>query len=330
MAKYDVYGIGNALVDKEFEVEDSFLEEIGLQKGITTLGDRNEHNAILEKAKERYGIKKQAGGGSAANTLYAISQFGGNAFYSCRLANDDAGDYFLEQLGHHNIETNKNSQRAEGISGSCIVMVTSDAERTMHTSLGVSDAISITEMDFEAARESEIMYLEGYLATSPTAKAAILEMKEFAKQNNITTAMTFSDPSMLEFFLNDVNEILGDGVDLLFCNFKEAQLWSGKDTFDEAFEALKSKAKRFALTRGDEGSVLFDGERAIEIAPRRVPVVDTNGAGDMYAGAFLYGITNGMGFEEAGALASIASATVVSQYGPRLDPKVHEKLLTMS
>ncbi len=330
MAKYDVYGIGNALVDKEFEVEDSFLDEIGLQKGITTLGDRNEHNAILKKLNARYDIKKQAGGGSAANTLYAVSQFGGNAFYSCRLANDEAGDYFLEQLGHHNIETNKNNQRAEGISGSCIVMVTADAERTMHTSLGVSDAISITEMDFEAARESEIIYLEGYLTTSPMAKAAIFEIKEFAKQNGITTAMTFSDPSMLEFFLSDVNEILGDGVDLLFCNFKEAQLWSGKDTFEEAFEALKTKAKRFALTRGDEGSVVFDGEKAIEIAPRTVPVVDTSGAGDMYAGAFLYGITNGMDFNQAGTLASIASATVVSQYGPRLDLRVHEQLLKMS
>ncbi len=330
MARFDVYGIGNALVDKEFEVEESFLEEIGLEKGITTLGDREEHNAILDNLIERYGIKTRAGGGSAANTLYAVSQFGGKAFYSCRLANDEAGDYFIEQLGHHNIQTNRNSQRVDGVSGSCIVMVTSDAERTMHTSLGVSDDISISEMDFEAAAESEIIYLEGYLATSPTAKAAILEMKEFAKQNGITTAMTFSDPSMLEYFLPEVNEVLGEGVDLLFCNLREAQLWSGKDTQEEAFAALKTKAKKFALTLGDKGSLLFDGKETIRIAPRRVPVVDTNGAGDMYSGAFLYGITNGMNFADAGTLASVASATVVSQYGPRLDPKVHQKLLTMS
>ncbi len=330
MARYDVYGIGNALVDKEFEIEDAFLEEIGLEKGITTLGDRDEHNAILDQLIERYGIKTRAGGGSAANTLYAISQFGGKAFYSCRLANDEAGDYFLQQLGHHNIQTNLNSQRVDGISGSCIVMVTSDAERTMHTSLGVSDAISITEMDFEAVKQSKILYIEGYLVTSPTAKAAIKEMKAFAEQNGIPTAMTFSDPSMLEYFLEDVNEVLGEGVDLLFCNQKEARLWAGTDSVTEAFTALKGKAKQFALTLGGDGSLLFDGSETIEIAPRRVPVVDTNGAGDMYSGAFLYGITNGMNFSEAGALASVASATVVSQYGPRLDPKVHQKLLSMS
>ena len=330
MANYDVYGIGNALVDKEFEVEDSFLEEIGLQKGITTLGDLEQHKAILARATEKYGIKTRTGGGSAANTLYAISQFGGKAFYSCRLANDETGDYFLSQLGHHNIETNDNSQRIDGLSGSCVVMVTPDAERTMHTFLGVSDAISISEMDFEAVRKSKILYLEGYLASSATAKAAIMEMKAFARDNGITTAMTFSDPSMLQFFLSDVNEILGEGVDLLFCNMQEGRLWSGKDSLVEIMEALKNCAKQFALTLGEKGSLLFDGTNTINIAPRRVPVVDTNGAGDIYSGAFLYGITNGMNFQEAGRLASIASATVISQYGPRLDPKVHQKLLHMS
>ena len=330
MAKYDVYGIGNALVDKEFEVEDSFLEEFEIVKGLMTLVDHEQQERLIAELTARYGVKKRTGGGSAANTLYAISQFGGSAFYSCRVANDEIGDFFMDQLGDHNIETNKNSQRVDGISGRCIVMVTPDAERTMHTHLGVSDNISISEMDFESALQSKIMYLEGYLVTSPTAKAAIMEMKQFAKDNGIRTAMTFSDPSMLEYFLNDVNDVVGDGVDLLFCNQHEAQLWSKTDTLEGAFQAVKSKAKQFAITRGGEGSVVFDGENTIEIAPRRVPVVDTNGAGDMYSGAFLYGITNGMDFTAAGALASVASATVVSQYGPRLEPKVHQKLLTMS
>ena len=315
---------------REFEVEDSFLEEIGLQKGITTLGGREQHDAILQQLRQRYCIKKRSGGGSAANTLYAISQFGGKAFYSCRLANDETGDYFLQQLGHHRIKTNVNSQREDGISGSCIVMITPDAERTMHTSPGVADAISIAEMDFEAAKHSSIIYLEGYLATSATAKAAILEMRAFARQNGITTAMTFSDPSMLEYFLTDVNEVLGDGVDLLFCNLQEARLWAGSERLETVFAALKTRAKRFALTLGENGSMLFDGNRTIEIAPHSVPLVDTNGAGDMYSGAFLYGITNGMDFQQAGKLASIASATVVARYGPRLEPGLHQQLLGMA
>ena len=327
MAKYDVYGIGNALVDKEFEVEDAFFDEFNIEKGLMTLVDQEQQEKLLTELTHRYGVKKRAGGGSAANTLYAVSQFGGNAFYSCRVANDEIGDFFLEQLGHHNIETNKNSQRVDGISGRCLVMVTPDAERTMHTHLGVSDNISISEMDFNAALDCEYMYLEGYLVTSPTAKTAIMEMKEFARQNNVPTAMTFSDPSMLEYFLDDVNDVLGDGVDLLFCNQQEAKLWAETDSAEEALEAMKKKAKRFAMTRGGEGSVLFDGEKTIEIAPHRVSVVDTNGAGDMYSGAFLYGITNGLSFEQAGNLASLASATVVSQFGPRLDPEIHQELL---
>jgi fructokinase len=329
MSRYDVYGIGNAIVDTEFEVEDIFFEEHNVEKGIMTLVDQEKHASLIAELTNRYGVKKRAGGGSAANTLYAVSQFGGNAFYSCRVANDEVGSYFIEQLGHHNIETNQNNVQVEGASGQCIVMVSPDAERTMNTYLGVSDNISISEMDFDAAKNCKYMYLEGYLVTSDTARSAIIEMKKVATDNGTPTAMTFSDPSMLEYFKDNVNEVLGDGVDLLFCNIQEAKLWSGATSVEEAVAALKTKAKQFALTLGGDGSLLWDGENLIEIAPRRVPVVDTNGAGDMYSGAFLYGITNGMSFPEAGNLASIASATVVSQYGPRLDPKTHQKLLNI-
>lgn len=327
MTKYDVYGIGNAIVDKEFEVQDSFFTEHGIEKGMMTLVDRDQQVLLLEQLNETYGLKKRAGGGSAANSLYAISQFGGNAFYSCRVANDETGDFFIEGLGKHNIETNTNSQRVDGLSGRCLVMITPDAERTMQTYLGVSDDISISEMDFEAAKQSEIMYLEGYLVTSDSARSAIIEMKEYAIANNIKTAMTFSDPAMVEYFCDAVNEVLGDGVDLLFCNQQEAMKWAGVDTIEEACAALKTKAKQFAVTRGSKGSLLYDGENYITIEPHAVNVVDTNGAGDMFSGAFMYGITNGMDFATAGKLASLASATVVTRFGPRLEPEMHQDIL---
>lgn len=327
MTKYDVYGIGNAIVDKEFEVQDSFFAEHGIEKGMMTLVDRDQQVVLLKELNDTYGLKKRSGGGSAANSLYALSQFGGNAFYSCRVANDETGDFFINGLGEHNIQTNTNSQRVDGLSGRCIVMVSPDAERTMHTYLGVSDDISITEMDFDAAKTSEIMYLEGYLVTSDSARAAIIEMKEYAIANNIKTAMTFSDPAMVEYFCDSINEVLGDGVDLLFCNQQEAMTWAGVDTVEAACEALKKKAKQFALTRGSKGSLLYDGENYIEIEPHSVDVVDTNGAGDMFSGAFLYGITNGLDFATAGKLASLASATVVTQFGPRLEPAAHQEIL---
>jgi sugar/nucleoside kinase (ribokinase family) len=327
MTDYDVYGIGNAIVDKEFEVQDSFFTEHGIEKGLMTLVERDQQVFLLDQLMKTYGLKKRAGGGSAANSLYAVSQFGGKAFYSCRVANDETGDFFIDGLGEHNIKTNITNQRVDGLSGRCLVMISPDAERTMQTYLGVSDDISISEMDFEAAKKSKIMYLEGYLVTSDSAKAAIIEMKEYAIANNIKTAMTFSDPAMVEYFCDAVNEVLGDGVDLIFCNQHEAMKWAGVDTLEAACEVLKTKAKQFAITRGSEGSLLFDGENYIDIDPYPIKVVDTNGAGDMFSGAFMYGITNGLDFATSGKLASLASATLVTQFGPRLEPAAHQEIL---
>ncbi|MEX2468247.1 MAG: adenosine kinase [Pseudohongiellaceae bacterium] len=325
MAKYHVYGVGNALVDKEFEVEDQFFIENKIEKGVMTLVEHDQQQRLLDELTKKYGVRKQTGGGSAGNTLYALSQFGGEAFYACRVANDDTGDYFLEQMGHHNIDTNV-SQREEGMSGLCVVMVSPDAERTMHTYLGVSADISLTDMDFDAAQDSEYIYIEGYLVTSPPAKKAILELKKFARDKGIKVAMTFSDPAMLEYFRDDINEVLDGGVDLLFCNEKEARLWSGETDTDKACLALQSTAKQFVVTRGPEGALAYDGNEYIAIDGNKVKAVDTNGAGDMFAGAFLYGVTQGWDFARAGQLASLASSTLVTHYGARLEAKKHAEL----
>ncbi|MGY8786209.1 MAG: adenosine kinase [Pseudomonadales bacterium] len=324
--KFDVYGVGNALVDKEFEVEESFFQEHGIEKGLMTLVGQEEQQKLLDVLTEKYQIKKRAGGGSCANTLYALSQFGGNAFLSCKVANDETGDFYINELGNQTIKTNTESQREEGTTGRCIVMISPDAERTMHTFLGVSETVSEKEIDFDAVKQSEYIYIEGYLVTSPSAKAAALELKKFAETNHIKTAMTFSDPAMLEYFLDNVNDVLGTGVDLLFCNEKEVKLWAGVDDFDEACEKMKSKAKQFAITRGADGARLFDGNDYIAVDAHSVEAVDTNGAGDMFAGAFMYALTHGKDFETAGKLASLASAIVVSNFGPRLEADQHRKV----
>lgn len=324
--KFDVYGVGNALVDKEFEVDESFFQEHDIEKGLMTLVGQDEQQKLLDVLTEKYGIKKRAGGGSAANTLYALSQFGGNAFLSCKVANDETGDFYINELGNQTIKTNTESQREEGTTGRCIVMISPDAERTMHTFLGVSETVSEQEIDFDAVKQSEYIYIEGYLVTSPSAKAAVVELKKFAEANNIKTAMTFSDPAMLEYFLDNVKEVLGTGVDLLFCNEKEVKLWAKTEDFDEACEKMKSKAKQFAITRGANGARLFDGKDYIEVDAHSVKAVDTNGAGDMFAGAFMYALTQGKDFETAGKLASLASATVVSSFGPRLEADQHREV----
>ncbi|NKB35243.1 MAG: adenosine kinase [Pseudomonadales bacterium] len=325
MAKYDVYGVGNALVDTEFEVPDSFFAEHKIQKGFMTLVAHEQQQHLVGILKKLYGVKKQSGGGSAGNTMYALTHFGGKAYYACKVANDDTGDFFLDQLGHHNIDTSV-SVREHGTSGRCLIMVSPDAERTMHTYLGVSETLSLDEMNFEAAKESSYIYIEGYLVTSPSAKAAIINLKEFANKSGIKTALTFSDPAMLEYFKDDVNDVLDGGVDLLFCNEQEIKLWAGTEDFEKACSAMEQVARQFAITRGADGAVVYDGERYIPIAGNPVKAIDTNGAGDMFAGAFLYGITQGKDFETAGKLASRASSQVVTVFGPRLEADQHETI----
>lgn len=327
MKKYHVYGVGNALVDKEYEVEDSFFTDNDIEKGLMTLVSEEEQQRTIAALESTVKLKKKAGGGSAANTLYAISQFGGQSYLSCKVANDDTGDFYLAELGDHNIDTNTDSQREGGISGQCLVMVSPDAERTMLTYLGVSETISDAEIHFDAVKDSEYVYLEGYLVTSDSAREAITELKKFAEENGVKTAMTFSDPAMVEYFKDAVNQVLGTGVDLLFCNEQEALLWSGKDNLDAACEFMKGKAKQFAITRGDQGALLFDGDNFIDIAAHEVTAVDSNGAGDSFAGAFLYALTHGHDFASAGKLASLTSATVVSNFGPRLKAETYQSIL---
>ena len=327
MTKLDVYGIGNALVDKEFEVEDAFFAEAGIQKGFMTLIDETQQEQLLSLLNRRYQMKKRAGGGSAANSLYALSQFGGKAFYTCKVANDESGDFYVAELGTQNIQTNLSAEREEGHTGRCIVMVTPDAERTMLTHLGISQYVATEDLNLPAAATAQYVYIEGYLVTSESARLAGIRLKQHAESSKVKTALTFSDPAMVEYFCDGVNELIGSGVDLLFCNEKEAKIWSGEQDFDAACKKIGNVAKQFAITRGAHGALLFDGTDFIEIAPHKVVAVDTNGAGDMFSGAFMFGLTQGMSFKDAGDLASLASATVVSEFGPRLAPDRHQEIL---
>ena len=168
MTKYDVYGVGNALVDTEFEVPDSFFAEHNIQKGFMTLVSYEQQKFLVNLLMQKYHVKKQSGGGSAGNTMYALTQFGGKAFYACKVANDETGDFFLEQLGDHNIDTSVN-EREEGTSGQCLIMVSPDAERTMNTYLGVSADLSVNEINLDAAKKSQYIYIEGFLASSESA-----------------------------------------------------------------------------------------------------------------------------------------------------------------
>jgi sugar/nucleoside kinase (ribokinase family) len=324
MSKYDVYGLGNALVDMEFEIHDQFLQENNIDKGVMTLVDENQQHELIEQLDSFEGNK--ASGGSAANTLIAVSSMGGSSYYSCKVADDDLGHFYLDDLKAAGVDCNMDGKHKGGITGKCLVMVTPDAERTMHTFLGVSSELSPYEVSEDAIKNASFCYLEGYLTTSETGKAANIQARNIAQANNIKTALTFSDPFVVEHFRDGFSETIGDGIDLLFCNEAEALSYTQKDNVGEAIDVIKTFAKTFAITLGAKGAAVYDGSNLINIAANPVTAVDTNGAGDLFAGAFMYGLTHGKTYQQSALLASKASSIIVSQFGPRLKQEQYQSL----
>lgn len=325
MKKYDVYGMGNALVDMEFQVSDMFLQSMGVEKGFMTLVDEERQYELLEYLRGEHSVR--SGGGSAANTIVANSHFGGTSFYTCRVSNDEMGEFYMRELDQAGVDTNLHDSRADGVTGKCLVMITPDAERTMNTYLGVSEALSVHELREEALRDSQFVYSEGYLVTSPSARPAVVRAMNLARSSGVKTALSFSDPSMVKYFRLGLEEIIGEGVDLLFCNREEALLWGECRTLAKAVDRLRHSAAAFVVTLGAEGALVFDGYALHEIDPNPVQPLDTNGAGDMFAGAFLYGITHGMSHVQAATLASLAASRVVTTFGPRLKPAEYRQIL---
>jgi sugar/nucleoside kinase (ribokinase family) len=326
MKKFDVYGIGNAIVDIVTEVDHDFFQKNGIEKGVMTLVDEKRQLELMEVIDMKR--SRMSGGGSAGNTVVALNQFGGKAFYSFVVAQDELGEFFLQDLNRNGVQTNvKLDTCPRGHTGRCLVMTTPDAHRTMNTFLGVSSFMSPQHLDEDAIKNASFVYLEGYLVASPKGLDAMKATKRIAEKNKIDVALTFSDPSMVKYFSSQMREIVGASVDLLFCNEEEAIIFTGSSTLQEAREKLKDLAKRFVITLGANGALIFDGDTFINIEPYNVRAIDTNGAGDMFAGAFLFGITHRHSFAEAGKLASLASSRVVSQFGPRLEPSQVSKVL---
>jgi sugar/nucleoside kinase (ribokinase family) len=317
MSHYDLYAIGNALVDSEYEVSDALLQKMGISKRHMTLIDTPRRAELLNHVSHLQ--PRQTGGGSAGNTVVALAQLGGKAFYSCKVAHDNLGDFYVKDLQAQGVDTNLTHTRAsEGQTGSCMVLVTPDAERSMCTFLGVSAELDDAALHAQDIAKSKIYYMEGYLAASPTGLNAALKGRQIAREAGVALALTLSDVSMIQFCKAGLDAMLGDGVDYLFCNQEEAQVWCGTQDLEAVRSALKKLAKTVCLTRGPEGSEVLTADQSWHVPAEKVKAIDTNGAGDMFAGAFLYAITRGYAPNLAAALGNQAAATVVSQHGNRL------------
>lgn len=327
MKKYDIYGIGAALVDTEIEVTDSDLRNLNIDKGLMTLVDEAGLQELTQYLSHHLTASRRTSGGSGANSIIGANYFGARNFYSCKVSNDDNGNFYLKDMMAAGVTCNSNDSSPQGVTGKCLVLITPDAERTMLTHLGISATLSTTELNLEAAKQSQYIYLEGYLVTSPSAKAAAIELRQTAEAHGVKTAISLSDPGMVEFFADGLKEMIGKQMDLLFCNEHEALGFTRTHNIQDAAQALKSYARTFAMTQGAKGSLIYDGNTFHTIAPHPVKAIDTNGAGDMFAGAFLYAITHGYDYATAGKLASRASAEVVKDFRPRLRPEQHGQIL---
>lgn len=316
--KYDVYGVGNALVDVQAQVSDELLQQTGFDKGIMTLVDDDQQKALLQKLMDL--PLHRCAGGSAANTIVGVADFGGKAAYVGKVAADETGNFFLQDMREMGVTIEVNPS-SSGQTGTCAVMITEDAQRTMLTNLGVSVTLSEADVDEEEIKQSKYVYIEGYLLMGDTPKAAAYKAIELAKKHGVKVAFTASDPFLVNSLKEEIWSLVEGPVDLLFCNEEEARSLTGHDDPIDCAAAIHEHAENVALTLGANGSILMHGGETIPVEGVEVSALDTTGAGDMYAGALLYGITNGMSWKQAGHLASHAAARIVSQLGARMEKR---------
>lgn len=317
MATVDLFAIGNALIDQEFKVSDDFLTQQNLQKGTMQLTDGETQSNLYNNLLKTQNYKGQTSGGSAANTTVAFSALGGSAFYGCRVGNDELGTIYLNGLNEAGIETSKQSI-SEGVTGTCMVLVSDDSERTMHTYLGITAELSQQQIQFDSLKIAQWLYIEGYLSTSDTARIAVKQARQIAKENQVKIALTLSDPAMVQYAREGLNELIDDGVDLLFCNQQEALMYTETDNLDDALAKLKLLSKDIVITLSEKGALISTEKETFTVAGRQVKAVDTNGAGDAFAGAFLYAVNSGMSLKQAAELSVLISSEVVSKFGARL------------
>jgi sugar/nucleoside kinase (ribokinase family) len=310
----DVVGIGNALVDVLSHEDDGFLEEHGLVRGSMTLID-------TERAAELYaamGPGTEISGGSAANTMAGVASFGGQAAYIGRVADDQLGVVFGHDMQASGVLFRSPRATDGPPTGRCLIIITPDGERTMSTYLGASSLLGPGELDAELITAAPVTYLEGYLWDRPEAKQAYWEATRLAHGAGRRTALTLSDSFCVQRHCAEWRQLIHEGVDIVFANEDEIGMLYETSTFEEALEEIRTHCEIACLTRGAKGSEIVTSDERHSIKAHSVArVVDTTGAGDMYAAGFLYGFTHGFDLDVSGRLASLAAAAVLGHTGAR-------------
>jgi len=313
-AAIDVVALGHPLVDVLTHESDDVVARAGLERGAMTMVDAARSDEIYAQL----GPAQETSGGSAANTTVGVASFGGTAAFIGRIADDAFGKVFAHDLRAAGVEYDVSPATDGSPTGRCLVIVAADAERTMCTYLGAGAEIDPKDVDADRIGGAAVTYLEGYLWDEPAAKDAIRRAASLAKEAGRKVAFTLSDPFCVERHRDEFRELVASSVDVLFANEDEITMLYEVDTFDDAARLAAESCEIAALTRGAAGSVVVNGRERHEIAA--VPIaklVDTTGAGDLYAAGFLFGLTHGHDLATCGNLGSLGAAEVISHLGAR-------------
>lgn len=317
MSKKDVFGIGNALLDTLVFVEDSFLKEQNIDKGIMTLIDEEKQKELLSKLE---GHKKQLqSGGSAANTMHGIALCGGTGIYAGKVSLDANGKHYMEDLQKAGISLEaKAADPSEGLTGACTVLISPDGERSMMTYLGISSTLSSSDFKLEDIATCKILYVEGYMWDGEAQKKACRDAMKYARENGVKVSMTFSDPFCVNRAHHEFVDLVKNELDIVFCNSEEVLAYAKSDNLESALETFKKDVKSAFVTHSDQGAYVIDNGK-IELVPGfPVKVLDTTGAGDAFAAGALYGLAHGKTYAQAARLGNYLGSRIVQIEGARL------------
>ncbi len=313
--KYKVVGIGNAIIDILANVENDFLKKHNLYKGTTRIIDESE----MKKLHSCIKAVKKVSGGSAANTIAALSSLGNPVAFIGKVGNDMLGKLFEKDLKSLGVRYSLLKMDSRKPTASCVVLTTPDAQRTMNTFLGVSGFLNPRDIDETVISQSEIIYLEGYLWDSEEAKKAFKKAIRIALKTEGRVSLSLSDSFCVERHRDEFLNLVRDHVDILFANEEEIKSLFETKNLESAINECKKLKNICVVTRSEKGSVIVSSGKANVIpAEKKTNVIDTTGAGDLYAAGFLHGLVRGMNLETCGRMGSIIAAEILSQFGARL------------
>jgi sugar/nucleoside kinase (ribokinase family) len=313
VSRFDVVALGNALVDVLTYADAGFVTRTGVEPGAMTMVDATRSDEIYAEM----GPATEISGGSAANTAAGVASFGGHAAFIGRVSDDAFGKVFAHDLRSVGVHFDTPLATSGAPTGRCLVIVTPDAQRTMCTFLGAGAELDESYIDEALVASSAVTYLEGYVWDPPAAKEAVRRAAAIAHRADRRVALTLSDPFCVERHRDEFLELIKGDIDILFANEHEITMLYQVDTFDEALHHVRGHCEVAALTRGPHGSVIVAGDNVHVIDAHPVEVVDTTGAGDLYAAGFLYGFTRGYPLATCGRLGSLGAAEVISHLGAR-------------